>query len=133
MFCGNCGSKLKEGAKFCPSCGSETKGEKRVVSQNNNSNTDANAKVNVIFVIASFFVPILGLIFFSLDKDKNPKNSRACAIAGIVGFVLNIVIVIFSTIIGVIAGIAEEEIDSNYYRTVTKYVNVQTVYYLDEE
>ena len=35
-FCGNCGEKLKEGAKFCPSCGQKVGGESsEQISQSN--------------------------------------------------------------------------------------------------
>ncbi len=116
MFCGNCGNKLNEGAKFCPSCGASVQASSAGVSAPVNNNISSNTqvvddKVNVLFVISSFLVPILGLIFFARDKDKNPKNAKACGIAGISGFIFNIIIMVVSFVIGFMSGFKDIDID----------------------
>lgn len=100
MYCINCGNKLNEGAKFCPFCGKQVGYSKKNI--NVTSAKVVDSKVNVLFVISSFFVPILGIIMFVRDKDSNPKNANACAIAGISGFVFNIIVSVIMVIVRVI-------------------------------
>lgn len=142
MFCGNCGNKLNNGAKFCPSCGSPVQNSKvgtnAQVNNTSNNNQVVGDKVNVLFVISSFLVPILGLIFFARDKDKNPKNAKACGIAGIAGFALNIVIMVISFILGFVAAFNEVELDntnrqnSTTSKPTTKVQYDRTTKYIEE-
>ncbi|MCX4249190.1 MAG: zinc-ribbon domain-containing protein [Bacilli bacterium] len=81
MYCGDCGKKLNSNSKFCPYCGSRVASENVTVV---NSNEDS---VNVLLVIASFLVPILGVVLFVIYKDKKTKTSKAYGIAALVGFI----------------------------------------------
>lgn len=81
MYCGDCGKKLNSNSKFCPYCGSRVASENVTVV---NSNEDS---VNVLLVIASFLVPILGVVLFVIYKDKKSKTSKAYGIAALVGFI----------------------------------------------
>ncbi len=93
MYCGDCGKKLNSNSKFCPYCGSRVASENVTVVNSNedsvnvtvvNSNEDS---VNVLLVIASFLVPILGVVLFVIYKDKKTKTSKAYGIAALVGFI----------------------------------------------
>ena len=81
MYCGDCGKKLNSNSKYCPYCGSRVASENVTVV---NSNEDS---VNVLLVIASFLVPILGVVLFVIYKDKKTKTSKAYGIAALVGFI----------------------------------------------
>ena len=81
MYCGDCGKKINSNSKFCPYCGSRVASENVTVV---NSNEDS---VNVLLVIASFLVPILGVVLFVIYKDKKTKTSKAYGIAALVGFI----------------------------------------------
>lgn len=89
MYCGECGKKLDKNSNFCPYCGAST------ASQNIDGINSNEESVNVLLVIASFFVPVLGLVLFAVYKDTKKKTSKACGIAALVSFILNIVITIF--------------------------------------
>jgi len=80
MYCGDCGKKLNSNSKFCPYCGSRVASENVTVVTNEDS-------VNVLLVIASFLVPILGVVLFVIYKDKKTKTSKAYGIAALVGFI----------------------------------------------
>ena len=50
-------------------------------------------KTNILLVIVSFLIPVVGLVIFLTYKDKQPKTSKACGISALVCFILNIVLV----------------------------------------
>lgn len=88
MYCGECGKKLEKTSKFCSYCGAST------TSQSDNTVNSSEENANVLLVIASFFVPILGLVLFAVYRDTKKKTSKACGIAALVSFILNIVVTV---------------------------------------
>ena len=109
MFCSKCGNKIEKGTKFCSKCGQEVGKNSRVLEVKDEKNTDNRlvdfdknqGEANVFLVIASFIIPLLGLVLYITDKDKNVKNAKACGIAAIVGFVINIIFTVISTIFSI--------------------------------
>lgn len=100
MFCKYCGNKLNDDAKYCSFCGKPTNIKINDIQKN-------YGEINPVFLVSSFFSPILGLILFITDKDKNEKNSKYCGIAGLSGFIFNMilsVIVIITSIYSAIVG-----------------------------
>ncbi len=92
MFCSKCGSKLEKGTKFCSKCGQEVGKNSRVLEVKDEKNTDNRlvdfdknqGEANVFLVIASFIIPLLGLVLYA-----------------IVGFVINIIFTVISTIFSI--------------------------------
>ena len=77
MVCIKCNSQVEDGVKFCPVCGAN------LVEGVNNANFDAQSnfnsmssdKVNVLLVIISIFIPLVGFILFfaypiSVSNDR---------------------------------------------------------------
>ena len=75
-FCKHCGSKLEDGAKFCPKCGNPTNGEVDAPKSDDNgkNNEDAkNAKVGCISLVV--IILIIGYIFNKCGGGEDSKAS----------------------------------------------------------
>lgn len=66
MFCSNCGSKLKEGARFCDACGVEILGINNKLNDSNKVNIKKKIIIGMI-IILSISILICG-IFFVLNN-----------------------------------------------------------------
>lgn len=118
-YCVNCGEELSEDSKFCNKCGVDS--EKNNIAQSNqnvNTTNQGESKFNGQ-AIASFVVSLVGLIIFGLIcgivslslgitslkhiKEFSNEKGKGLAIAGIVIGSIDIVLVLFATIVNVIA------------------------------
>ena len=95
-FCQHCGKEIDEKAVVCIHCGQS------VEPAQTGTTPAANDGKHLGFTILAFFVPIFGLIYYVLKNKEYPIRSKACLIAGIVGFVLNFIL---SFIVGFIDGL----------------------------
>ena len=88
-FCSNCGKELNEGAEFCLKCGKFIKKEE----VSSNQQIDGNG---FGWGVLGFFFPIVGLILFLVWKNNLPKRAKGAGIGALIGFILNIIMVIGS-------------------------------------
>lgn len=88
MFCTNCGSKLNEGADVCVNCGKYVNKKPEVVDEG-----------GFIWGLVGFCVPFVGLILFCTWKNSKPKSAKNAGIGALIGFVINLVVSIFTVII----------------------------------
>ena len=86
MFCSNCGKVLEEGSLYCNHCGKKANLDETVSSQKENYKFG--------FGILSFFVPILGLIFFLIYENKKPQRAKAAGIGALAGFLTGVILFI---------------------------------------
>lgn len=94
MVCIKCNSQVEDGVKFCPVCGAN------LVEGVNNANFDAQSnfnsmssdKVNVLLVIISVFIPLVGFILFFAYKSKSPKTAKYSGIAALASFLVSFII-----------------------------------------
>lgn len=107
MFCQKCGHEIPLGAEFCPSCGTPVQ-----------STSDAGAPpppptytppvggqygymppvppvapvsyedADTLLKVASFFIPLVGIILYALDRDKKPVSAKSCLKMGVIGLVV---------------------------------------------
>ena len=145
MNCSKCGAKLKEGEKFCSSCGEQ------VVSQNNsqntsnavssqNSNTDGKATASLVLGIVSFVVPCVGFItsIVGLILGIASKKKSGMRTAGIVLNAVSLVFIVLGTILLIIFGVLgsstiEKSIEDEWNNTVDKYESeFENDYYYDD-
>ena len=86
MFCSNCGKVLEESSLYCNHCGKKA----------NLDETDSSQKGNYKFGfgVLSFFVPLLGLIFFLIYENKKPQRAKAAGIGALAGFLTAVVLFI---------------------------------------
>lgn len=76
MYCRDCGEELKEGAIYCPICGSR---------QNVVSMTTYNPDTGSLWwAILGFILPPLGLILWVLWLDNKPKCARMLFVGSVI-------------------------------------------------
>lgn len=102
MFCKACGHELPNDAAFCPNCGAPANGTTNATGAAAPppggqygyvppvppvapvSYEDADALLKV----ASFLIPIVGIILYAVDRDKKPVSAKSCLKMGIIGLVV---------------------------------------------
>ena len=74
-----------------------------IAKQNNNKKTKttkvSDQKLNWGFWILSFFLPILGYIFYLVWQTKKPLKSKSCGWGSLIGSVFYIVVAIAAILI----------------------------------
>lgn len=93
-FCQKCGKELVDEAVICTNCGCAVGGAP--VQQ-----YSADAP-NIGLAILSFFIPLVGLILYLVNKDTYPLKAKSAGKGALIGFCVNIVI---SILWGVIYGV----------------------------
>lgn len=80
MFCKYCGTKLEEGAQFCPNCGeaSQTYKKQTDASTEKSISSISNEKKGKIkltaLTVIVFIVVIIGIIFYSSNQNRPVKQ-----------------------------------------------------------
>lgn len=90
-FCSKCGKEIMKEAVLCPHCGCYIK---------DNSMVSSDAP-NTGFAVIGFFIPLVGLILYLVNKDTYPQKAKSAGKGALIGFVVSLV---FSIIYGAIAG-----------------------------
>lgn len=110
MYCHNCGKEVGQDMKFCPYCGAQLD-----QIQSFNSTITNNDNKSFGYALLSFFVPIVGIVFYVLWKDEFPMRAKSCLKGFVAGIVLYIVFVccFFSSVFSIISH--DEYSDSSYY------------------
>lgn len=105
MYCAKCGNQLPENAAMCPNCGtpivSNSKfGESTQQPQNSPVYQQPTVvdKSNIGLNILSFFVPIFGIIWYFVKREKKPKEAKGTLKTAIAGVVVNFAIILLSFI-----------------------------------
>ncbi len=107
-FCTNCGNQLEDYYNVCPNCGipSPKIGSTEKTSDNHSyyyynntqvTNPTVPVQQNGIqfgWVVLGFFIPIVGWILWYFWNDTKPETAKAAGIAGIIGFILNIILIL---------------------------------------
>ena len=90
-YCPYCRNELQDEEMVCPQCGFQYNQEMpNGVQQQPKYNVNLGEdNVSVWLVILSFLIPLVGFIYWGVKKNDRPKCAKACGIAGIIGFVVN--------------------------------------------
>lgn len=88
MKCNNCGEEIANDSNFCEFCGTKIY---------DTSGVSDNEPVPVL-VWFSFFVPIVGFIFYGVYKRKHPSYAKKCFRSGIIGFFLELLLGIIAMV-----------------------------------
>lgn len=134
-FCQNCGANIIPGNNFCQNCGQSIENK---INQNISAQTDINMnmssitteqtqtsniqnnnstnQVNVLLVIVSFFIPLVGMIIFLTTIKKAPKNAKACGISALASTIISIVLSLL-IIVPIITAITNTIEDAENFQT----------------
>lgn len=107
MKCPYCGNQVSDGLLFCDNCGGtiNTNVQNGSIPNThlNYSNTDANNnvmyiseqiekklldKVSVGICLLSFLIPLVGIIYFFVNRKTYPRKCKGALICAIIGFIL---------------------------------------------
>ena len=93
MFCSKCGKEINEEAVVCIHCGCAV--------ENNKVSTVAADAPNMGWAVLGFFIPLVGLILYLVNKDTYPLKAKSAGKGALIGFCVSIA---FSIIYGAIMG-----------------------------
>ena len=97
-YCSHCGKEIMEEAVICVNCGCS------VASQNSNQSiVNPNDAPNTGFAVLGFFIPIVGLILYLLNKDTYPLKAKSAGKGALIGFCVGIA---FSILYGIVLAVA---------------------------
>ena len=87
-FCQHCGKEIHDEAIICTSCGCS------VQTQNTTAVAEVDESVSVGLVILAVLIPLFGIIYWPVKAKTRPKCAQACGIAGIISWVIGILILL---------------------------------------
>ena len=93
MFCSKCGKEINEEAVVCVHCGCAV--------ENKRVSTVAADAPNTGWAVLGFFIPLVGLILYLVNKDTHPLKAKSAGKGALIGFCVSIA---FSIIYGAIMG-----------------------------
>lgn len=122
MFCKNCGQLLPDGTVFCTKCGANQtlentppQTELNAQPQNTGYEPPYNTayyptnppvkedKSNVGLNILSWFIPLFGIIYYFVVREKKPKEAKGTLKTALISFGVNFVLAFIGVIITVVA------------------------------
>lgn len=84
--CKECGQMVSDKAAACPNCGVTL--NEGVVKYKQDSanlvNSRESQEMNWVLLVLSILIPVLGIILYFVEKDKNRQLAKYCLICGIV-------------------------------------------------
>ena len=92
MYCLKCGKEIDDNAVVCVHCGSSLNNKKTYITINSD---------NIGWIALGFFLPLVGLILYLVNKDSNPPRAEAVGKGALAGVCSSLV---FSVVYGYIFG-----------------------------
>ena len=92
MFCSKCGKEVNDEAVVCVHCGCAIENKKAPAT---------NDAPNTGFAVLGFFIPLVGLILYLVNKDTAPLKAKSAGKGALIGFCVSLAI---SIIYGAVAG-----------------------------
>lgn len=98
-FCKNCGKEVKEGTKFCPSCGTS------LTNENESNNTQQNTSTTTTRITCPKCGSLIPSDSITCDKCGAPLNQDTNKKTVIIGYIATIILTLLVPFIGIIASI----------------------------
>ena len=89
MYCKNCGKQIDDNADICIHCGVLTDKGNSIKNQQNNSVSDGP---DIGLNILAFLIPIIGIIYYAVNREKYPLKADSCGKWALGGFLLGLVL-----------------------------------------
>lgn len=88
-YCTKCGGRVSDHALFCPNCGCFSIGKK--------STKNPFDKINIgLCLIPLLLSPLVGFIYWGVQRKKKPRCAKAMGIAAIIGWVISLILVMYT-------------------------------------
>ena len=97
MYCSKCGKEINDEAVICIHCGCSVAN----VANKKPSIINGVDAPNTGWFVLGFFIPLVGLILYLINKDTQPLKAKSAGKGALIGFCVGLV---FSIIYGAIAG-----------------------------
>ena len=94
MFCSKCGKEINDEAVVCIHCGCAIENKKVSLANSNDA-------PNIGYAVLGFFIPIVGLILYLVNKDTAPLKAKSAGKGALIGFCVSLA---FSIIYGAVVG-----------------------------
>lgn len=96
-FCSKCGKEINEEAVVCVHCGCAIDQRKTAAAANDAPNTG--------WAVLGFFIPLVGLILYLVNKDTSPLKAKSAGKGALIGFCVSLVFsIIYGAVIGSLVG-----------------------------
>ena len=94
-FCSKCGKEIMDEAVVCVHCGCS------VTPTNTATPATTGDAPNTGFAVLGFFIPIVGLILYLINKDTAPLKAKSAGKGALIGFIVSCVCsILYSTVLG---------------------------------
>lgn len=100
-FCSKCGHELVDEAVVCVNCGCSVADPATPAAP-----AVADAP-NMGLAVLGFFIPLVGLILYLINKDTAPKKAKSAGKGALIGFIVSTVLgIVYGAILGSLLGSA---------------------------
>jgi len=79
VYCISCGKEMKDGTKFCPSCGAPASGKAARATSASAPQTAPTDRRSAGLAVFSFFFTPIGAILFLVWHNRSPLKAISCA------------------------------------------------------
>ncbi len=98
MYCSKCGKEINDEAVVCVHCGCAVENKKASAAINNDAPSTG-------WAVLGFFIPLVGLILYLVNKDNAPLKAKSAGKGALIGFCVGIVFsIIYGSIVGALIG-----------------------------
>ena len=98
MYCSKCGKEINDEAVICVHCGC-------AIESKTASVTNQNDAPNTGLAVLGFFIPLVGLILYLINKDTAPLKAKSAGKCALIVFCVSLVFsIIYGAVIGSIIG-----------------------------
>ena len=98
-FCSKCGHELVDEAVVCVNCGCSVADPATPAAP-----AVADAP-NMGLAVLGFFIPLVGLILYLINKDTAPKKAKSAGKGALIGFIVSTVLgIVYGAILGSLLG-----------------------------
>ena len=100
-FCSKCGHELVDEAVVCVNCGCSVADPATPAAP-----AVADAP-NMGLAVLGFFIPLVGLILYLINKDTAPRKAKSAGKGALIGFIVSTVLgIVYGAILGSLLGSA---------------------------
>lgn len=98
-FCSKCGHELVDEAVVCVNCGCSVADPATPAAP-----AVADAP-NMGLAVLGFFIPLVGLILYLINKDTAPRKAKSAGKGALIGFIVSTVLgIVYGAILGSLLG-----------------------------